>query len=273
MSLNLYADLDQWERRYSYDVDLAAADRTELEKVVEAASRDCDIFCRTVFYARLETLRFDGKGHATLVVPDLLVVTSIKLDENRDRAFETTLATKDYILLRPFVPAPYDTKPYRRIEMDVVNGDFGRWVDQEMLVEIVAEWGYTNDTEDTGQTVQDATEQDATQTTLLVTDGTKLSVGQTLLIELEQEYVSAIADKTATVTRGVNGTTAVTHANGKTVNRYVYTPEVNDACLIQAGRRWKRKDQAFVSREPPSGFMGFDGDAARILQEFVRLDQ
>lgn len=272
MARNLYADLDQWERRYSYDVDLASADRTELENILEAASRDCDIFCHTHFYAQLATFHFDGKGNPTLVVPDLLAVTSIKLDENRDRAFETTLKVADYILIRPFVPEPYDTTPYRRIEMDGQNGDFVNWINQERLVEIVAEWGFTNATEDTGQTVQDTTEQDATQTTLLVSDGTKLSVGQTLLIDAEQEYVSAIATNTATVVRGVNGTPAAAHANGTVINRYVYAPEVREACLIQAVRLWKRKETGFVTREPPSGFMGFDPDAARLLQPFQRLD-
>ncbi len=273
MARNLYADLDQWERRFSYDVDLASAERQELENIIEAASRDCDIFCHTHFYSKLDTVILDGKGEATLIVPDLLVVTSIKLDENRDRAFETTLAVTDYLLQRPFVPAPYDTKPYRRVVMDAVNGDFGRFVAQEQLVEIVAEWGFTNETEDTGQTVQDSVEQDATQTTLLVEDGSKFSVGQTILIDAEQQYVSAAPSTTLTVARGVNGTVAATHANGKTISRYVYTPEVRDACLIQAVRLWKRKETAFVTREPPSGFMGFDADAARLLQPFVRLDQ
>ncbi len=272
MALNLYADLDQWERRYSYDVDLAAADRTELENIIETASRDCDIFCRTHFYSQLATYRFDGKGEATLIVPDLLVVTSIKLDENRDRVFETTLVAADYILQRPFVARPYDTTPYRRVVMDGINGSFGKFVDQEQLVEIVGEWGYTNDTEDTGHTVQDAVEQDATQTTLLVPEGHKIAAGQTLLIGTEQEYVSEAPGTTVTVKRGVNGTTGATHANGVAINQYVYAPEVRDACLIQAIRLWKRKEVGFVTREPPSGFMGFDPDAARILQPFVRVD-
>lgn len=276
MPLNLYADLDMWERRFSYDVDLADAERTELESMIETASRDCDFFCSpsgaVTFYSQLATYIFDGKGNPTLVVPDLLVITTIKLDENRDRAFETTLATTDYIPLRPFVPRPYDTKPFRRIEMDGINGDFGQWVDQERLVEIEGEWGYTNATEDTGQTVQDAVSQDATQKTLLVSEGSKVSAGQTLLVDAEQQYVSAAPSTTLTVVRGVNGTVAASHTNGTTIKRYVYEPKVRDACLIQAVRLWKRKETAFVTREPPSGFMGFDQDAARLLQEFVRED-
>ena len=272
MPKNLYADLDMWERRYSYDEDLSDADRTELEAIMETASRDCDTFCRTHFFAELATVILDGNGVPTLTVPDLLSVTSIKLDEDRDRTFETTLATSDYLLQRPFVPRPYDTKPYRRIVMDWVNGDFGRFVAQERLVEIIGEWGYTNDTEDTGETVQDSSEQDASQVTLLVSEGSKVSAGQTLLIGSEQEYVTAAPSTTLQVTRGVNGTTKATHANGVTINRYVYLPKVRDACLIQSIRLWKRKATGFVSREPPSGFAGFDVDAARLLQPFVRGD-
>ena len=270
MPKNLYADLDQWERRYSYDVDLNEGDRQELERILETASRDVNIFCRTQFFSELATVILDGKGSADLIIPDLLAITTIKLDENRDRTFETTLATTDYILWRPNVDRPYTTLPRRRISMDRINGDFSRFVDQERLVEIVGEWGYTNETEDTGETVQDSSEQDASQTTLLVSEGSKVSVGQTLLIGTEQEYVTAAPSTTLQVTRGVNGTTKATHANGVAINRYVYTPEVRDACLIQAIRAWKRKETGFVTREPPSGFMGLDVDAARILQPFVR---
>ena len=77
---NLYFSLDAWERRYSYDTDLATANRTELEGVIEGASRDVDTFCKRFFYAETKVLTLDGLGQSWLSIPDLLVVTSLKLD-------------------------------------------------------------------------------------------------------------------------------------------------------------------------------------------------
>ena len=273
MAKNLYADLDQWERRFSYDVDVGAADRTELEVVLEVASRDVDDVCHTHFFTETATRILDGSGLAILRIPDLVAVTSIKLDEDRDRVFETTLAASDYYLTRPDHERPYEELPKRMVTLDSFNGTFSAFMRQEQLVQIAAEWGFVNNTEVVaGETVQDTTEQDASGTTLDVVAGTSFSIGQTLKIELEQQYVSGIATNQLTVKRGVNGTTATTHANGTAISKYTYLTKVTDATLIQAVRLWKRKELAFVSREG-SLQEGFDEDAMRLLSEFVRYDQ
>ncbi len=276
MAKNLYTDLDQWERRFSYDVDVGAADRTELEQVIQTASRDVDDACGTHFFTETATRIFDGSGLSILVIPDLVAITSLKLDEDRDRVFETTLDPTDYWLSRPNHERPYSELPRRLVTLDVVNGAFSRFMRQEQLAQIAAEWGYTNTSGDTevvaGETVQDSTEQDATQLTLDVNDGTEFSIGQMLKIQTEQEYVSGITTNTLTVARAQNGTTAATHANGVAISKYTYLPKVVDATLIQAVRLWKRKELAFVSREG-SLQEGFDPDAMRLLSEFVRYDQ
>lgn len=276
MAKNLYTDLDQWERRFSYDVDVGAADRTELEQIIQTASRDVDDQCNTHFFTATGTRVLDGSGLAILRVPDLVAVTSIKLDEDRDRVFETTLADSDYYLTRPDHERPYEELPKRLVTLDAFNGAFSRFMRQEQLVQIIGEWGYTATDGDTevvaGETVEDATEQDAAGTTLDVIDGTSFSIGQMLKIEDEQEYVSGIATNQLTVARAQNGTAGVTHANGTAISKYVYLPKVVDATLIQAVRLWKRKELAFVSREG-SLQEGFDPDAERLLSEFVRYDQ
>jgi hypothetical protein len=272
MPRNLYADVDAWERRFSQDIDLATSDRRELEAMIETASRDVDRFCRRFFYAETKALTFDGNGKDSLVVPDLLVVASIKLDENVDRAYETTLAATDFYLMRPDHERPYDTMPKTLIVLDTRNGNFSVFQRSEKLLLIDAEWGYGNDTEDTGATVQDAVEQGVSQATLLVPDGASFSVGQTLLLDTEQEYVTGVAGDTLSIARGVNGTTPATHTNGLQIDRYVYPPLVRDATHIQAVRLFKRKEVGFIDREPPSRFGEFDEGAGRLLQDFVRYD-
>lgn len=272
MPRNLYADVDAWERRFSQDIDLATANRRELEAMIETASRDVDTFCRRFFFAETKTLTFDGNGRSELIVPDLLVVASIKLDEDVDHVYETTLAETDFYLMRPDHERPYDAFPKTKIVLDTRNGVFSSFQASVKLLLIDAEWGYGNDTEDTGETVQDDVEQGDSQSTLLVGDGASFSVGQTLLLGTEQEYVTGVAGDTLSVARGVNGTVAATHANGLQINRYVYPPLVRDATHIQAIRLWKRKEVGFIDREPPSRFGEFDAGAGRLLQDFVRYD-
>ncbi len=270
---NLYIGLDAWERRYAYDVDLPSANRTELEGIIEHASRDVDTFAHRVFFAELKVLTLDGLGEPWLDVPDLLVVTSIKLDENRDRVYETTMADTDFFLQRTDHERPYDAFPKTRIVLDTQNGDFALFQWQEKLILLDGEWGYGNDVENTGATVQDAVEQSAIAKELLVVDGSVFSIGDTLRLGTEQEYVTDVAGNTLGVTRGVNGTTAVAHLNGVQIDRYVYPRQVVEATQIQAIRLWKRKEVGFIDREPPSRFGQFDENAAMALQDFVRYNQ
>jgi hypothetical protein len=272
MPLNLYADVDQWERRFARDIDLASADRTELEAFVEDASRDVDIHCHTHFYADTRTIELDGDGKAVLQIPDLLAATTIKLDEDGDRTFEVTLAATDYRLLRPDHRFnPYGALPKRALELDLINGSRAAFAKQSALVQIAGDWGYSNDTESTGVTVQTVGGMTAGALTFLASDGSKLSRGQTLLIGTERLYVKEVSGDTITVTRGINGSGAAGHALGDAVSRYVFPPGVVSATLIQAVRLWKRKELGFIAREEQL-HQGFDPDSARRVSEFVRYD-
>ena len=88
-------------------------------------------------------------------------------------------------------------------------------------------------TEDSGADINEGAQYSATDTTLTVTDGSKFAVGQTVLIESEQLYVTAISTNDLTVVRGINGTTASTHADGTDISIYRYPETVAEACLIR----------------------------------------
>jgi hypothetical protein len=69
-----------------------------------------------------------------------------------------------------------------------------------------------------------------------LTDATLVSPGDTLLLETEQVYVLSISANNLTTQRGVNGTTAATHAGATPVSRYVYPPAVAaDATALALG--------------------------------------
>ena len=76
---------------------------------------------------------------------------------------------------------------------------------------------------------------DSSDTTLTVSDEDALSAGQTLLIESEQLYISKSVAEDLTVVRGVNGTTAVSHASGTAISVVEYPNPIREAVLLEAG--------------------------------------
>lgn len=109
-------------------------DDTVLEAVIEAASRAIDGETGRVFYATTATRYFTAEEEI-IFIDDLLSVTSIKLDLNSDRVYETTLAATDYDL------EPYNVTPYTRIQRAPMGVYY--FPSQRKGVEIVGSWGYS----------------------------------------------------------------------------------------------------------------------------------
>jgi hypothetical protein len=78
-------------------------------------------------------------------------------------------------------------------------------------------------------------------------------------VDSEQMYVTAQSGGTATVVRGVNGTTAAVHAASAAVSVYRYPREVVTACLQLAQRR-HRSAQAGLTGDFGSGAMPLTGN-------------
>lgn len=107
-----------------------------------------------------------------LYIPPVLSVTTMINDG-------TTLQAADY-LLRP-INRMWENGPYISIETDYLWGD-------EDDIEITGKWGLYEETRSLGINATQAT---ASDTSLVVTDGSKICAGMVLLIESEQEYVEA----------------------------------------------------------------------------------
>ncbi len=276
MPLNLYADLTQFARHAEIET-LGSADAAEIEKVLEAASRRVDEQCRRSFFSETGTRVLDGEGEAWQWIPDLLAETTIKLDEDGDRTFEVDLAAgTDYYLKRRGYKDE-DALPATTLELDAVNGKRGALLSRKRLIEIVGRWGFTEEVEATGDNVRDDP-LTVGAAAITVLDGTNFAVGQTLFIETEQLYVTAIAETLVTVDRGVNGTTAASHVQGTVISRFVWVPGVREATLILAGRVWKRREAGYanVILNPEVGqvatFRQTDPDVERFLTPLIRGD-
>jgi len=143
-------------------------------------------------------------------------------------------------------------------------------------VEAAGKWGYREVTEDSGASINEGGAFSAADTTLTVTDGSKFSLGDTLSIESESLYVTAISTNDLMVTRGANGTTAAALNDSTDVYIFRYPGPVVEACLLQAARLWKRKDSAYApaddGRAVGSGAAsGLDAAVQRLLEPYRRL--
>lgn len=224
---------------------------------LETASRWIDDHCRRRFYVVTATRYFTPKDGYRLLVDDLLAVTSLKTDEDADRVYEKTWATTDYdlepyngwpklvIATTPRGQYSFPAGGHYGFQQGIIAGRHG----VAKSVEITGEWGYGNGFGATPYRASGATVTvgDATNTTVTVSDQALLAVGQLILVESERMYVTALTDgppDTATVERGVNGSTAAAHAAAPAYI-YQYPKSIRDACMIQAARLHKRKEAPF----------------------------
>lgn len=188
------------------------------------------------------TKHYDGDGRATLWLrADLAELDTLSVASAPGATPETPLEDDDFYLAGL---GSYDP-PYRRI---VFHGQgsptrFGRGL---RLTSVTGTWSFPYRTLLLSETVDE--DVDDVETDIDVTGLSGLEAGMTLLIDDEQMYVTATTAEDGetsafvTVERGVNGTTAATHATDAPISRFMYDPSVHGTVLRLALRRWKARD-------------------------------
>jgi hypothetical protein len=273
MPSNLYAFRADMKSRLG----IAAADTDDdalIDAALLAASRGIDSWTGRQFFVTQQT-RYLQAQHASelLLGADLLSVTSLKTDEDGDRTYETTWATTDYDLEPANGAQESPPRPYWRI-CTTPNGDYSFPIIPRGI-EIVGGWGVYQVLEtpaSSGTAVTVAEILDTSETGVDVSAGSALKVGQTMLVDSEQMEITAISTNTLTVVRGINGTTAATHASGASVQVYTY-PIVGEAALHQAGFTYRAKDAPMgVQGSPDFGAVmravGLHPLVLRLLEPF-----
>jgi hypothetical protein len=237
-----YASVDQFKNfllsggNTTYDT----TDDAEMLRVLEGASRRIDGYCGrsrfgSGFGPRVASNTYDHNGGPFLDFDDdFISVTTVTSAPYTGQAGVTMTSGTDYLLDPPTV-----SQKRRLIFPGLGSISIGSGY-QVFVVAGTA--GYDSETESVGA-MATAT---SSATTLTLTSGSAFP-GATLLIESEQVYVTAATGGTAlTVVRGVNGTTAATHAASTTVSRYRYDRAVEAACLSIAQRRWRMREAGVV---------------------------
>lgn len=136
---NAYANLAEFKLRVGLGQGQTSDDGL-FEDLLTGACRAIDLWTGGRFYATTETRYYQAIHSGCLRVDDLLSVTTLKTDEDGDRTYEVTWATTDYYL-EP-INAPLLGRPYTRIEVDSVNGDYRFPTSVQRGVQIAGSWGY-----------------------------------------------------------------------------------------------------------------------------------
>lgn len=207
----------------------AAGSEALLLPLLALASREVDIRTRRAFYVVSESRDFDALDTSTALLNDLLTLTSLKTDDDKDYTYGVTWATTDYLL------APWNTYPKTRLSV-APDGNYDFDPSHQRSVRIVGTWGYGDGRraapwDDNAGTITLA---DATTTAAVISSAGIVAQGATYLIDgSEQVYVESTAGTAAVVTRGVNGTTAAAHTTA-TIKRAAYPLMVKEAVIYIA---------------------------------------
>jgi hypothetical protein len=224
-----------------------------MRKIIEAASRAIESYCNRRFYSTSETKYFNGAG-LTLWVPDLLSITTLKTDEDGDGTYENTFqaatAPYDYFTYGPSIEDSLNTYPITHLVINP-DGDYGSFALGYLKgVQIAGVWGYGDGTSATPYVITAITGTVATTTGLTLTlsaDGV-IEIGHTILCESEQMYVTALGTLSATVERGVNGTTAAIHS-AKTLSYYRYPRDIYQACIDLSSALYQNRGKRGIQSE------------------------
>ena len=276
---NAYVSVDTLKSSSVLNIS-GAGDDQRLRMVADSVSRMLDRYCNRHFYVLRATRKFDGGG-TTLLLPDLISVDAngFKTDDDKDRTFETTWASTDYLLLPsnadPLTAGNPESRPYTTIEVDIDAGTKNDFPQGRQMVQIAGQWGWWQHLKRAAETANAIA--DATTTSVTVSSRTDVEAGHTILIDSEQIYVRSYSTNTLTVDRGVNGTTAASHGAGASIDIYEYPGPVVEATIIQTARLWRRKDSAYSGATgfPETGqakaSRGLDPDVTLLLGLYRKL--
>ena len=203
---NAYVSLDVFKSSGVLNI-TGTGDDTRLLSLLESVGSMIDRYCNRGFFVLSATRKFDGDGTRRLLLPDLISIDSsgLKTDDNKDRTFETTWATADYLLL-PSNADPADagnpqSRPYTAVEVDTDAGTKADWPAGRQTVQIAGQWGWWLHLKRAGETANAIA--DATTTSVTVSSRADVEAGHTLLIDSEQLYVRSYSGNVLTVARGV----------------------------------------------------------------------
>jgi hypothetical protein len=222
----------------------------ELERV----SREFDAETGRQFYGRVATQYHAWTGNAAVhdrrwlvLYQDLAAVSAVDVDDDGDGVYELSLVEGTDYIAGPENRLP--DRPISALYLLPTGTQLTWWPTARRSVRITGTWGYSAETEATGTLLNGAI--NSSQTSITVDDGSAVDVGETIVIDAEQCAVEDIATNTLVVVRGINGTTAASHADNAVVSRRRYPRDIEEAVVDRAAALiWRAQDVIEGPAEP-----------------------
>lgn len=234
--------------------------------MVREASRIINDKTRRWFSPVVKTINHDAlkdiaDGVLLVLEKDCLSITSIT---NGDA---TTVSASEY------VTEPRNDTPYWAIRLKNSSSKYWTYsTDPENAIAVAAIWGYHDNYTDAwvaAGTIADGAGINASVTTYTASANHGIKAGNLLKIESEFLYASAVSSNTITVVRGVNGSTAATHATATAVS--VWTPDyaLSELCKKAAVFLYKQRST------PGTETVTIDGETFYVpkdVSKFIERD-
>lgn len=239
--MNCYATLE----RLKSDLGITATDGdARLLAILSASSRAIDGpgVCNRKFYSESATKYYDGPERQRLLIDDCLTLTALVADSERDQTFdgESWTEGEDYVL--------YPPNSYPKLAVETLPNGSYRFYHGQYRYKLTGTWGFGNGTSDPwSATAITGTVATATGATMTMSAEGTVEAGHTIKFGTEQMFVSSVTSNEATVTRGVNGTTAAAH-DGAIVSIAQYPDVITEATLYVAAQTYNTAGRgAFAS--------------------------
>ena len=237
-------------------------DDTLLGSFVQEASNEVGEAMKRVPHPTVQTRSYDYAGgfmpnvRTLNLDEDLLALTTLT-------SAGATISSSDYVML------PNNGYPKWRVQLKALSAlSFSYSTSPEQAVSIAGIWGYVPHYPACWKTLTTLAEAlDTSETAIDLTSGTLIEVGHYLLIDSEQMFVTAISSNTATVERGVNGTTAATHDTLTAVTAFQQAPDIAGAVRSIAAYYYLTKNQIGAR------VTVFDGGAVQVQELDPRIQK
>jgi hypothetical protein len=268
-------------------------DEAPIVRVLGSASKRIDTYLGRSFGIRTETHTYDigegalrndrifrGYGNEINDYPDywssklsgagIILLGDWLTTATTVTAYGQTARTSSTVLTEgignDFLLEPYNRSPktLMKLEEDTTDSFYGG----QQTLTILGEWGWQSDK--VSLSTIDAINSTST-TSVPVAHGSGTYAGDTIIVDSEQMYVSAVSGNNLTVIRAVNGTTAATHSDGVTYYKWKYPDDVTQAALDIARTYWRSRD-AGLTNVIGTGEMGMSNPAREETAILKRLD-
>lgn len=238
-----------------------------LMQLMEDMSRKIDSALRgRFFYVRSATKYFDVVDPCSVLIDDCLSISALTGDSEGDGTFDGTTYTQgdagDYLLW------PDDVWP-KMMLTPAASPDY-YFTRGKRFLKAVGLWGYGDGESATPYKSSGLTGTVATTTGITLTASADASTaiypGQTILVESEQMYVTAVSTTSITVERGVNGTAAATHS-AAAIYIYKYPRPVSRKAMDLVKREFSNLAPSGKRMEMIGQYQYQEWDAGQLEQE------